>query len=507
MHQHLISGMSISDYSLAVVDEFPVRAFLDRRYIPHDQIIPPGSDHGPVGDLFRWLEYLTASGDVHPRPAPGVYVRGKELLDIIGPDLTEVYNRVELNDTLALPAIPRIGSPEEAFEVANYYWQDLLWKLSPEFECWQSGWDDWISRVRILPRKRLEILGRKTLWENLPKKVIVLDATGTPAVYRQLFEKDMEVYEPNIERIGHVYQVVGRLNGTTQILDTVEGIGPRGGKGKQLSLHGREMLNTCKIIAGDYANKRVGIVTFKGAVTEFEDEFGIGNVAYFGALRGTNALEDVACLIVAGGYCPPLAAVQDDAAMLFKDRMKTFFERDEKGMILSPWRPAVVEYRLREGARAWRLHSGFWDDPELETTLKQARRSELVQAIHRARPNVRDCDVWVLTSIPTDEMLDGVYQDLSETGFAPTRDRSGEKGIAWRHWVKLKPWLDEQWDDGMWLDAYAIAEQADVKIGTVRTQRWLHNIAEHEPNRWHLTAHNIGRGRPRLGIQAVEVVR
>jgi hypothetical protein len=288
------------------------------------------------------------------------------------------------------------------------------------------------------------------------------------------------------------------------VLEEKEGIGPKGGRGRVLSAQGGQLLEQCKVIAEDYTG-RVGIVTFKDAVKEFEAEFGAGNVVHFGALRGTNLLQDVQCLIVAGVFCPPLTAIQDDAAMLYPDRMEPFHQIDEDGKRREPWRPALVQYRLADGTNYHRQHSGFWDDPELSAILEQVRRSELIQAIHRARPNVRECDVWVLTSVPTDEVLDAIYQDLSDSPLAPVKVRGGG-GISWKHWIKVKSWLEGMWELGAWIDAEGLAQVAGVQVGTVQSQQWLHAIAQHDPDRWLLESREQeGRGRPRLGIQAVEV--
>jgi hypothetical protein len=148
MHQHLVTGMAISDYDMVVIDEFPLKAFLDHRYIPAGDIVPPGAGDGPVGDLFRWIEFIAASGDIHPRP-PGRFgrVRDKELMDIIGPYLGDVFAEVELGRDI-LPTIPRLVSPDDAFSVPNFYWYDLLSKLSPEYEYWKADREAGDSRAQ-----------------------------------------------------------------------------------------------------------------------------------------------------------------------------------------------------------------------------------------------------------------------------------------------------------------------------------------------------------------------
>jgi DNA polymerase III delta prime subunit len=486
-HAHLITGMAIKDYEACFVDEMPMSAFIDRRRIPTNEIIVPGLK-GDLRSLFSTLFDLAEWRKE--------WVYGPELMRYIGPFLEEIYAQI---DTLEerLPTVPTIYDPGQAYEVPYWYVFDLLKKLSPEYECWKNGWSDWLARVRVskLGLLMLDRKKAKEMWTGKnPCKMIFLDATGTPAVYRTLFDnRDVIVEEPNIERKGKIQQVVGRLNGFFQTYKMA-------GKTIHVKPAGKEMLEQAKLIAAQYTG-RVGIVTFKAMAPVFAKHFGPLNVLHYGGLRGSNLLESCECLILCGGYGPNMIGLHDLAKMLNQERMKPFAKKDEHGMWLNPWTNRLHEYRIKNtrGQTAWRRVGGYWDDTDLDALLDEFRRNEITQAIYRNRPIENEHDVWILTSIPTDVLLDGIYEDLSGLEFTPKREAvQGRKatmyrGVAWQKWLVLKPWLDEQWETAAYVTVEQLAEACNMTVQAVRCQRWRHYIdlfykEQDDPRPWMLEA-------------------
>jgi hypothetical protein len=418
-------------------------------------------------------------------------------LDIVGGCLGDVYAQIEV-DQNALPEIPVVSGPEDVASLPYHFWVDLLLTFAPEYECWKAGWTDWVPRVKARPGG-VQVLGRHPVWEELPKRTVMLDATGDERIARAIFDRPVNVVECSVERHGRIFQVVGRMNGIGQVRDK---------ETKTLSRVGRDMLNSASLIKEEMGYEDVGIITFKKLVGEFQVAFGAENVLHYGAQRGTNALAGKDAVILCGAPNWPLTEIGNTAAMLFPKRMKSFV-RDDEGEWIFPWRSAACEYRVRDGLRAWRYHRGFWDDAELRTVMEASRVAEVVQGAHRGRPVLYPCDVWIITSIPTPLDLDGVYQDLSETKLTPDRDREAGIGPSWFAWMRLRPWLDEQWEkageaeNGVWLTAEDLARAGGMSIHTVRRQRWVSSIADFS-ERWHLDARQMGMGRPRLGIEAVE---
>jgi len=465
MHQHLTFGLSVRDFDVVFVDELPLQAFINERHIPASGIMIAGAT-GVMGKLVTKLNHLATED------AEGRIWRGKPLLDEIGELLTEAYEEISLLDK-SLRQAPRIYRPETAYDLPYFYILELLRLLVKEHKCWQEGWESWVSRVSVSPLG-IKLLNRREVWEHLPYKTICLDATGSRAIYAELFGRDIIKHAPVVERPGKIYQIVGRLNGISTILDD--------GEPRRLTKSGREMLRQAQTIAVQYSG-RIVVVTFKDAVPEFAAVFGELNVMHFGAIRGTNQLEDADCLIVAGGYCPPLRAVKDTTACLFPERMEPFIYRDEEGNWSDPWRRQKREYSLmpdaprsKPGLVPRRTVSGFWDDPQLNMVLQAYREEEIVQAMHRVRPNLHASHVWVLTSIPTDEPLDAIYETLNNTALTP--------GINWKTWFVLEDALAGWWAEGDDVTAEMIATAVNVTPGWVENQKWLHKIAEWLPDHW-----------------------
>lgn len=496
MHQHLVFGVSRSDFDMAVVDELPIDAFVRNRHVPPNGIQLPG-----IPDVLRaLLDRLYSVTGRATKP-----MRGRPLLDEIGDALGTVYDQIAVRDDI-LPIIPDVHMPGDVQMAPYWYVQELLETLIPEHEAWRHGWKDWVSRVSVSDAGLL-ILGRGHVWKHLPYRTIVLDATGQPEVYRQIFDRDVDVYAPVVERPGRVYQIVGRLNGAGILLDK-RPEKPEDGEqpARMLTKAGRELLGLAQQIAGRYTG-RVGVVTFKDAAPEFAEVFGADNVVWFGNLRGTNQLADCEALIVAGSYAPNSAAVMETAAALYPARIRPFAVEDDQGRFRPVYSTMRREYRVKPGVprpdgvppdhTAWRDTRGYWDVPELAAIHEQDREAEMVQAIHRARPNIRECDVWVLSSIPTSEPLDGIWDDPPELA------TGAPEGIPWRVWARIGRWLDEQWESGGTVTYQALAEVAQVDVNWAQRNQWLQRISAYQPDRWESAAIVPvgGKGRPRTGIR------
>jgi hypothetical protein len=478
MHNHLSSGLAIDDFGACIVDELPLQAFVGRRHVPSK-----GLDVGATGPLGELVVKLGQLVGLAPKR-----LAGRDLFDQIGPTLREVYAQAEILPEM-LPQVPRVYNSEMVGEVPYYYVLDFLRLASNEYDAWRNGWPRWAERVWLDP-KGLNLLDRKKPWAKLPRKLVVLDATGQAPIYRALFDREVEVYEPRVKRPGRVYQVVHRLNGVGSLLAQEEGQEPAP------TQRARQLVQIAGSIASRYQG-RTAVVTHKRLVSLFATAFGEANTLHFHALRGTNALQDVDCLIVAGGPSPTLQGVVDAATALAHERVKSFVAIDDKGKARPVWTTALREYAVSEELRAahgglvpWRAVGGFWTDPDLTAVYDQLREQELVQAIHRARPNIRPCDVWVLTSIPTSEPLDGFFDEPP----------LGPEGIHWAPWLKLQPWLEEQLAAGQSITNQAVAGAAGVSERWALDQKWLAAIVGFDA-RWRidrLVPETLSGGRPKL---------
>ncbi len=472
MHNHLASGLAISDFDLAIVDELPLQAFVSRRLIPTSGLDVGAT--GPLGDLIAELAAL--SGE-----AQGQRVNGRRLFDRIGPVLRDVYAQVELLPDM-LPTVPRVSSAAMVKEVPYWYVFDLLRLASPEYDAWRSGWPRWAERVWV-SEGGLWLLDRALPWKDLPRRMVVLDATGQPGIYETLFGREVDVFAPRVKRPGRIYQVTHRLNGINSLVDSEGNATDRA----------RDLVAIASQLT-DRHEGRVAVVTHKRLEALFASRFGEGNVLHFHAVRGTNQLQDVSCLIVAGAPAPTIASVVDLATALSPGRVRSFITLDERGHERPLWVTRRLQYLVtddvvaRHGGKAPFRGVGLFADPELQTVFEQLREEELVQAIHRARPNVRACEVWLLTSIPTGEPMDGVWDDPP---VAPP-------GISWPAWTRVQAWLRDRRGLGLPVTNADLALAMGVSEGWVRERQMLASIIAAYPDEWEpttLAPRGGGRGR------------
>lgn len=467
MHQHLSSGLAINKFDLVIVDELPLDAFIEERVITPDELRTVRDGKSTDLAVKKLLDELLVQ---IARVKEGQRCSGRKLFEVIGEALDVVYTLIDA-DQAAVPMPPPIWRPDEAFKAPAWFIMDLLHTAALELEAWSHDWPEWAERIWVSPAG-LHILKRAEPWEHLPRKMIVLDATANPVIYRAIFDRKMKEYAPAIARKGELYQVVERLNGKSNL-------SKRAGKGKHRT-RAEQALKVSEMIARSHRNKdkRVCVITYQEVESPFAKTFGEDNVEHFYNLRGTNNLETADCLIVFGTPAPPPQQVLSCALALDPQRREAFPIGKLDGKRFNPrFYPQGREYRVTpaiiaaQGGKApFRDISGYWDWPELQAIYEQKREAELTQALHRSRINVRECKVWLLTSIPTHETLDGIWEaPPPEAGF-PSRLSDG-KGIHWTDWLELYPWLQKLPDN----EEFGDEKMSEVTGRTreyIRRQKW-----------------------------------
>jgi hypothetical protein len=470
VHNHVSLGMAISDFDLAIVDELPISAFLRPRHVPADGLRLNGA--GPVVDLSEKLSTICASGE---------RTLGWPLLDQLAPLLTDVYAQFE-DYASALPVTPWISRADQVGQAPYWYLPDLLELLVQEKAAYDAGAKQWLERV-ILTKHGLDLLQRAEPWDGLPAHVVFLDATGSAAVYKQLFRREIEVYAPNVKRAGRVYQVVKRLHGLGTFLEKVPGqIEPQNGEDdkrlRRLSKQGLDALKFCAAMIEAKGYKNPGCVTFKSAVPEFEQVFGAGRVLHFHAQRGSNDLIDADAGFVVGAPQPQDGDIMQAVKILWPRRSRPFCLVEHNGAHPARSEELRAYQYFDERGQAVRRVSGFWNDPDLNAVADVMREQELVQAIHRFRPITRDVPVYLLTSIPIEEPLDGIFEDYSEVMGIP-------EGIHnWQAWKRLMEWLPNVHKTGQPVSNHDIAEATGLSYDTIWRQKWLDIILKIYPDDW-----------------------
>lgn len=473
-HYHIVTGLSVSKYDFAIVDELPLSAFVSERVIPVNGLDVGAI--GPLGDLIQKLKFAAAFA---PK---GARVSGRALFNQIGDVLSDALAQVDI--ATALPMAPRIYDEHDVLTAPYWYLFDLLRLALPEHKAWESNWANWNERVWVT-NAGLHLLERSPLWDKIPPKLIVLDATAQADLYQQLFARPVEVYAPRVVRQGKLHQVVGRLNAKTSALHRA-----------QLTDDGRVLVETVQALARK--SQRPGVVCWKALQPHFARVFTAERVMTFGNLRGANALQDVDDLFVVGTFTPNGSAMLDLAVALSGD-LTPFWEMGADNRREPLYRYSDREYRLSPAgvvilklmhpqAEAAARRTGSYMHPTLDAIHRQLREAELIQSIHRARITIHPATVWLITSTPLqDEAVDGIWQDPP----------IGPDGIHWRVWLKLEPWLLEQQAAERPVTYDSLAHVARVDATYAKKEKWLDRIAAFMPDAWQIgQLEPAGRGRP-----------
>jgi hypothetical protein len=484
VHNHVSLGVSISDFDVAIVDELPLGAFLRPRHIPANAIRLNGV--GPIADMSERLAALCAAGET---------IQGWELLDQLGELMDDVYAQFE-NFQDALPTIPWVARAEDVAKAPYWYLPDLLSLLVQEKAAYDNGATEWLERV-VITKHGLDLLQRSAPWDGLPSHVILLDATGNPSVYKQLLDREVEVYAPNVRRAGSVYQVVKRLHGIGTVLEVLPGEQDKKAKHQRLSKQGLEALEFCKAIIQQHGYKTPGCVTFKGAVPEFEAVFGAGRVLHFGAQRGANDLIECDAGFVVGAPQPQDGDIMRSVKILYPYRSKPFCLVEHNGMHPARSEELRTYQYFDERGQAQRMVGGFWNDKDLNAIADVSREQELVQAIHRFRPITREVPVYLLTSVPTDEPLTGIFEDFGEALSIP------EEVGNWQAWRRLVAWLEEAYKLGQPVTYADVAEAAGIPEYAARRLKLLDVVLSEFPDRWQSDKIIPATGRGRRSLTPV----
>ena len=506
MHAHLIYGLPGAPFTLAIVDELPIKAFVKERVIPwRTGILRVAAKleelglYGPGADLIQALVHVSYQALDH-------VVSGRELFDMIGPVLDDVHAALEVG-MWRDPQPPYLSNPTDVLQADYHFLPDLIMASAIGHTAWRAGWGDWAHRVWC-DHHGLHMLGRHGLWEDLPKKVIVLDATGERDLYELLFRtaiyrddgsimwarrKTRQVYAPRIKRVGQLYQITGRLYSKRSLYRVTKEIVITHEDGKiertqeiEVLPKFHELVETLALLVEKHKAEIVGVITYQAIeekiVTALTERTGAQVLSrHFYFVRGTNSLEKSQVLFVVGSPTPAPSDLIKLGTALNPARRLPFIEFDAAGNPEAIYINQVAEYRLTQAALAETIRREGWDtatlgagrvvgmyiDRSLRTIHRQLRAAEVLQAAHRGRINIQDVPVYVFTNTTMlDEPLDGVYNEV----------QIGPHGIHLKNWLKLKAWLGAQ-ATGKIATAADLAAEAGVSERYVAQFKWITKIA------------------------------
>ena len=431
------------DFDLVFVDELALQSMIGVRTVATKNLETGAGE--PYSTLTRKIERVCG------RLTNGIELRGKKLFDIIGEELGAVYNEANTGN-LPMPPEPEIYHPDDIFHAREYYMEEFLSTALPEMAAWKMGADAWLSRI-FLNTDGLNIDRAFPLWDQAPNKIIVMDATARTMVYEHMFQREVHAMNPPVKRRGRVFQLAHKLYGISSVLD-------KSGPEVVLTKQGRELVTLAHLIMrskpleggkfGRYRN--VGIVVYKDAKIVFQAIVGPNRVLHPGGARGTNMFVDAAygekvdCVIVLGTPSPSDEAILQMAGQVSYDAVRPENSRIEpfapvmngNGAFIPVRTSKRVEYNYinEDGLAPYRYVGGFWNHPLLQELLEAHREDEIVQNLHRGRILTNDCDAWIVSSVATEEVLDGLWSNPSHALNIPN-------DVPWQAFLEIEEFINE----------------------------------------------------------------
>jgi hypothetical protein len=410
-HQHVVLGHPLT-FDVVIGDEQPMSAFLYPWEIPSRWILPSGIDLSePLAEVLHKLELLAENG---------VTAQGTDLLTLLGGAQTVLNAAVNfVMPSIALMVVPSIHEAKDVEDVPYSHLPLLIPLLIREAQGALKGHP---CPARLLVKdKALTLLLRRPVNDRLPRHIVWLDATGNETLYQACFQRDVQVLDAQPKMKGHIFQVHDRANGKTSL----ESKGELTAKAQQMELQVQRIIET-----GGYQNP--AIITYQNVIAKTETYRNILNMHYFAA-RGTNALEGVDALVVAGVPQPPVSQVELMARMIF-------FERDEPFNIQWFAKDVSYEWVGESGTGAAYPTSGFWGEPQLQAVLWSMREAEVIQAAHRCRPVNHEVDIWLLLNLPVRELPPERLLSLRELFGAP-------EGVSIWNWPDVLEYAELLYDE------------------------------------------------------------
>ncbi len=509
MHAHLIYGMPLTGFTLAVVDELPMNAFIRERVVPWrtgimrllERLDGDGVKGGPTHALLQAL--INALYRADPQLA------GRALFDIIGPIVEDAQAALDTGYFDA-PKIPAVVSPKDVMKADYFFIHDFLRCAALGFEAWRHGWDRWATRVWI-SRQGLHLLSRHALWDELPRKTIALDATAEKRVYQTLFrhlrERDdggvewvkrkvRQVYAPRAERLGRIVQITGRLYSKKSLYKKIPRVHMSKEDGTVIDYFEITPLPKFYELVGAIAElariegvKKIGVITYLDLEEEFAaalTDLGFQVITrHFYKVRGTNSMMGCGALFVVGTPTPGAESIIKTATALDPERRMPFIMQDIEGERVPNYKSEPLEFALTPAAlqdvitrHKWPADTqgvtkliGVYKDDYLRQVHDQVRGAELLQAAHRGRVNMQNITVYVFTATPLlAEPLDAIY---NHPPLCPPE-------INWRKWPSVAAYLAAL-PAGTILGNEELGANVAYSVRTVADGGWIKGIVNFSP--------------------------
>lgn len=368
-HAHLVAGHSLlEEADLVIGDESPLAIYPRIWQIPAAHMIPSNlKATDPAHALVSRLRGLAGSIAADQRSS------GRGLLDYLGGPQA-VLDVAKSADVIDLPVAIHTA---EAADAAPYdYVYDLLALLAQEARAELAGAAAWVPRVIVDP-SGVTLLLKKETANELPPRVIWLDATADAELYRGVVGWHVESFAPFVRLQGPVMQVTDSLYTKGTMVN-----------GEKPSPRARDVARLIREIASQHGYTSPLVVSYRELVPLFDG----WAFTHFHGNRGSNSFEDCDSVFILGTPQPPIEQIELTARMLFPTRTQPFNAR---------WVDKLTPYA---GTDRGYYAAGLWADPDLARILSQLREAEIVQSAHRVRPIVSSKPIWLMTALPVAQL-------------------------------------------------------------------------------------------------------
>lgn len=403
-HMHVTLGHPLAkEFAVVVGDELPIDAFVREWTIPPSRVkfadVPL---EWPLSPMLYDLNRLCAMGITNPQSGPELLQQmgGAEAIrDAIDDEVLALFSSAQI-------APPPLNSNGDLDRIPANYLPTFLPILKAEATAAAAG-HDYPHRLSV-DKSGLTILTRRQVNPQYKSHMIWFDATGTEALYRTMFGRDVEVLDAQPRPAGRIFQVTDRANGKSSIIrrDKDKETGELG-EPTETNRAGQLRAQIAKICSG-YSNP--AIITYQALEESLADQ-GHQSVRHFYGSRGTNDFEECDVLVVAGTPMIPIPAIIQTAKCLWPERMRPFD---------ATFSPVDRAYQhTGDDGEGYAYPVSQFTDPDLNTLLWQRREGEIVQSAHRSRMLSRLTDVYLLTNIPIEELPPNRLMTIRELFGAP----------------------------------------------------------------------------------------
>lgn len=452
-HQNVTVGHMLSaKFHCLIGDEFPLSAFLDKRLIT-----VPNLMRNDLNKLPQAVPLVRMIQDMIYLCGLGRKVRGDEMIRYLTPQGIEAamqsYQHPYVQLLFMSPGLDPLN-PAASVENTPYSYLDTFFAMAKREVAAFVAKRDYPNRLSLAP-DGLTMLCRKHYADSLPSHIIWFDGTGRKDIYESMFEREVEEIYLSPPLQGEIIQITDRVNSKSGMVEE--------GKPTKQALQAKDLVKAIT----DQHSGRVAVITYKDIADLYSEVQGRGDleITHFFGNRGGNALQGVEALIVIGTPMISPEGIVEAAKMLYYDRDEPF----DTAWILDD-RDFIFSDEEGEG-RAQPI--GTFRDPALNAILWQFREAEIVQSAHRGRPLRHPISIYLLSSLPVDELPPTKILTMREIMQAP-------EGVNIFEWKRIVEAADGLLAEGKLVTASGLGDKLEVSHSTaldymrklVKTGEW-----------------------------------